>query len=161
MTVRVMDHHPVAAEFPADQRAGCINCTSNAFSCRVFPHERAAFTPLTLFLRGRVTVSILTLNMGKEEFILYSVPAVKIAAGKLALDFYKLPKTRTAFPTPVTLECYHTVDWMLAGGVIKSAGTFPAHGFAYRVPGPAQIANKFDFSDFSEKYKYAKDSTIF
>jgi hypothetical protein len=49
---------------------------------------------------------------------------------------------------------------MLAGGVIKSAGSPPGPGFSCRVPGKVQIANKFDFSDFSEKYKYAKDSTI-
>jgi hypothetical protein len=98
--------------------------------------------------------------MGKKEFVLYPVPAVKIAAGELALDFYKLPKTRTAFSAPVTLECNHTVDWMLARGVIKSAESAPGPGFVYRVPGPAQIADKYDFSDFSEKYKYAKDSTI-
>jgi hypothetical protein len=98
--------------------------------------------------------------MGKEEFVLYPVPAVKIAAGELALDFDKLPKTRTAFSAPVTLECYHTLDWMLAGGVIKSSGTSPAPGFVYRIPVLAQTANKFDFSDFSEKYKYAKDTTL-
>jgi hypothetical protein len=107
-----------------------------------------------------MTVSILALNMGKEQFVLYPVPAVKIATCKLALNFYKFPKARTAFPTPVAIECYHTVDWILVGGVIKSAGTCPDPGFVYQVPGLAQTANKFDFSDFSEKYKYAKDTTL-
>ncbi len=42
--------------------------------------------------------------MGEEKFVFYPVPAVIIAAGKLALDFNKLPETPTAFPAPVAFE---------------------------------------------------------
>ena len=49
MTIGVMDYHPIAAELPADSRAGCIDCTGESFHRRVFPHEWAAFHRLTLF----------------------------------------------------------------------------------------------------------------
>jgi hypothetical protein len=52
--------------------------------------------------------------MGEKEFVLYPVPAVIIAAGKLTLDLDKFPKAHTAFPAPVTIECYHSLDGRLA-----------------------------------------------
>ena len=99
--------------------------------------------------------------MGEKEFVLYPVPAVIIAAGELALNFNKRPETRAAFPAQRTIECHHTVDRMLAGGEIKRTGPYLALWFVYQVLSFAQLANKFDFSDFSEKYKYTGDSTIF
>jgi hypothetical protein len=49
MSIDVIDHHPVAAEFPADSRAGRVDCTGESFPRRVFPHERAAFYRFPLF----------------------------------------------------------------------------------------------------------------
>jgi hypothetical protein len=117
-----MDHHPVTLEFPADSRTGSIDRTGKSFPVQISPHERAAFHRFPLFWHGGLTVSIVSFNVGKEEFVLYPVPAVKIAAGKLALDFYKRPETRTAFPAQRTIECNHIVDRMLAGGIIKRTG---------------------------------------
>ena len=54
--------------------------------------------------------------MGEENFVFNPVPAVIIATGELSLDFNELTKARTAFSAPVTFECHHTDDRMLAGG---------------------------------------------
>jgi len=69
-----------------------------------------------------MTVSKLTLDMSEKEFILYPIPAVIIAARELTLDLYERSETRTAFPAPGTIECHHTVDGMLAGGIIERTG---------------------------------------
>jgi hypothetical protein len=50
--------------------------------------------------------------MGEEKFVFYSVTAVIIAAGELPLDFYKFPKTTTAFPAVVAFELHHTTHFM-------------------------------------------------
>ena len=77
--------------------------------------------------------------MDEEKFVLYSVPAVIIAAGELTHNFYERPETRTAFPAPGTIKCNHTVDGMLAGVVIKRTGP-------YSPPGSCKI--------FLRPYKY-------
>jgi hypothetical protein len=73
-----------------------------------------------------LTVGIVSLKVGEEEFVLYPVPTVIIAAGELTLNFDKLPKACTAFSAPGTIKCNHTVDGMLAGRVIKRAGQYSA-----------------------------------
>jgi hypothetical protein len=75
-----------------------------------------------------MTVSKISLDMGEEEFVLYPVSAVIIAVGELTLNFYERSKVRTALPAPVAIECDHIVDGMLAGGVIKRAGSIRPMG---------------------------------
>jgi hypothetical protein len=115
MTIGTIDNHPEAPKLPADPRAGGIDCTGNAIPFPVFPHERAAFYQITLLRERGLAVSIFTFNMGEKKFIFYPVPAVIIAAGELAFNFYKIPETRAAFPAPGTIKCHHIVYGMLAG----------------------------------------------
>jgi len=115
MTIGIIDNHPVAAELPADPRTGGVDCTGNTLPVAVSPHERAAFYQNALLIEGGLAVSIFAFNMGEKKFIFYPVPAVIIAAGELAFNFYERPETRAAFPAPGTIECHHIVDGMLAG----------------------------------------------
>jgi len=49
----------------------------------------------------------------------------------------------------------------VGGRINKKNWAVLGPGFMYYDLGPAQNVNKFDFSDFSEKFKYAEDSTLF
>jgi hypothetical protein len=104
----VLDQHPVAAEFPADSRAGGINCAGNPFTGRVLAHKRASFFRLSLYWTKRGTIRIISFDMGEKQFVFYPIPAVIIAVAELPLDGNKFAKAPAAFPATVALKLHHT-----------------------------------------------------
>jgi len=110
---RVMDQHAVTEKFPADRWPCCVNGAGKYLALRVLFHERAAFLRCRGFSASFLEfffdlVSELVLHMHLEEFVRDTIPAEIISFGYLPLDPDKFPKTRTAFPTPVAIELYHT-----------------------------------------------------
>jgi hypothetical protein len=91
--------------------------------------------------------------MGKKERVVNFTPTVIILFVQLALYRDKGAKTHAAFPAQVAHEFCHTFMRVSSVGE-KELRSVATHAVLQRVREcSVEYGERFDFSDFSEKYK--------
>ena len=127
---RMKNQHTIALEIPADGGAGGIDSTCQTLAFGILPAEETSLSvrilPARLLKVFGYLIRKVGLNMNKKQFIGYPVPAIVIRFGKLAFNFYELPKALAAFPAPVAVELDHISQLLSAIGGNKSCEIFRA-----------------------------------
>jgi hypothetical protein len=117
--------HPVAKKFLADGGAVRVDYAQKSRAITLPVHKNAPtlggiLTAVLHFFKfiGKF-IGILRQHVNMEEFIGDSIPAKIIVVGNLALNFYEIPKTHAASPTPAALKLRHSKINFMPTRIIK------------------------------------------
>jgi len=161
----VIDDHPVAAKIPADLWSRRIYCAMIPCTLMTLTQEPADFFPFTarcITLNGKFIGNLLAvfrINMGKKERVVNFTATIIVLVVQLAFYRHEGTKTHAAFPAQIANEFRHTFHESIIPGEKELRSVVTLAGWQRVGEYSVEYDKKFDFSEFSEKYKYLEIHT--